>query len=153
MALPIRPNNPNIPIPNTTFSSPLNAYVNGPYFPVVMGTGIDITTPGKVADLNNSGLLEFNGAVGDVNLLAGPGIAVTEVDNDFTIDNTGVISLIAGTNIQISGSNGTYTISSTDAQTGTVTSVGTGVGLTGGPITTSGTISLDVSGVTPGSYT
>ena len=153
MALPIRPNNPNIPIPNTTFSSPLNAYVNGPYFPVVMGTGIDITTPGKVADLNNAGLLEFNGAVGDVNLVAGPGIAVTEVDNDFTIDNTGVISLIAGTNIQISGSNGTYTISSTDAQTGTVTSVGTGVGLTGGPITTSGTISLDVSGVTPGSYT
>ena len=153
MALPIRPNNPNIPIPNTTFSSPLNAYVNGPYLPVVMGTGIDITTPGKVADLNNAGLLEFNGAVGDVNLVAGPGIAVTEVDNDFTIDNTGVISLIAGTNIQISGSNGTYTISSTDAQTGTVTSVGTGVGLTGGPITTSGTISLDVSGVTPGSYT
>lgn len=35
--------------------------------------------------------------------------------------------------------------------TGTVTSVATGTGLTGGPITTTGTISLDISGVTAGS--
>jgi hypothetical protein len=33
-----------------------------------------------------------------------------------------------------------------------VTSVSTGAGLTGGPITGDGTISLDTSGVTPGSY-
>lgn len=36
---------------------------------------------------------------------------------------------------------------------GTVTSVDTGVGLTGGPITTSGTIDLENTAVTPGSYT
>lgn len=36
---------------------------------------------------------------------------------------------------------------------GTVTSVDTGTGLTGGPITTSGTISLANTAVTPGSYT
>lgn len=36
---------------------------------------------------------------------------------------------------------------------GTVTAVGTGTGLTGGPITTSGTISIDVTGVSAGSYT
>lgn len=36
---------------------------------------------------------------------------------------------------------------------GTVTSVGTGTGLTGGPITTTGTISLANTAVTPGSYT
>lgn len=36
---------------------------------------------------------------------------------------------------------------------GTVTSVGTGTGLTGGPITTSGTIDLANTAVTPGSYT
>lgn len=36
---------------------------------------------------------------------------------------------------------------------GTVTSVGTGVGLTGGPIISSGTISLANTTVTPGSYT
>lgn len=37
--------------------------------------------------------------------------------------------------------------------TGTVTSVGTGTGLTGGPITTTGTIDLANTAVTPGSYT
>ncbi|MEI6348558.1 MAG: tail fiber domain-containing protein [Bacteroidota bacterium] len=36
---------------------------------------------------------------------------------------------------------------------GTLTSVATGTGLTGGPITTTGTISLATSGVTAGSYT
>lgn len=36
---------------------------------------------------------------------------------------------------------------------GTVTQVDTGTGLTGGPITTSGTISLTDTGVTPGLYT
>jgi len=36
---------------------------------------------------------------------------------------------------------------------GTVTTVGTGTGLTGGPITTTGTISLANTAVTPGSYT
>lgn len=36
---------------------------------------------------------------------------------------------------------------------GSVTSVDTGVGLTGGPITTSGTIDLEDTAVTPGAYT
>lgn len=36
--------------------------------------------------------------------------------------------------------------------TGSVTSINTGVGLIGGPITTSGIIALDNTGVTPGSY-
>ena len=39
------------------------------------------------------------------------------------------------------------------ANTGTVTNVSTGTGLTGGPITSSGTISLDNTTVTAGSYT
>ena len=39
------------------------------------------------------------------------------------------------------------------AGAGTVTSVGTGTGLTGGPITSSGTISLANTAVSPGSYT
>lgn len=40
-----------------------------------------------------------------------------------------------------------------DPTSGTVTEVDTGTGLTGGPITTSGTISLANTAVTPGSYT
>lgn len=39
------------------------------------------------------------------------------------------------------------------AASGTVTSIGTGTGLTGGPITSSGTIALADTAVTPGSYT
>ena len=39
------------------------------------------------------------------------------------------------------------------ANTGTVTSVATGTGLSGGPITTTGTVSLANTAVTPGSYT
>jgi hypothetical protein len=43
--------------------------------------------------------------------------------------------------------------SSGTSGTGTVTNVATGTGLTGGPITTTGTISLANTAVTPGSYT
>lgn len=50
--------------------------------------------------------------------------------------------------IEVSLSNG-----SAGGGTGTVTSVGTGTGLTGGPITTSGTIGLANTAVAPGSYT
>jgi hypothetical protein len=41
----------------------------------------------------------------------------------------------------------------TSSTTGTVTSVATGTGLTGGPITSSGTIALANTAVTAGSYT
>lgn len=50
-------------------------------------------------------------------------------------------------------------VGATDAEwipvsgTGTVTSVGTGTGLTGGPITAAGTIALADTAVTPGAYT
>lgn len=50
-------------------------------------------------------------------------------------------------------SNGTNMFLAMAAGSGTVTSVATGTGLTGGPITTTGTIALDVTAVTPGSYT
>lgn len=44
-------------------------------------------------------------------------------------------------------------VSAIGGGSGTVTSVATGTGLTGGPITTSGTVSLANTAVTPGSYT
>lgn len=43
-------------------------------------------------------------------------------------------------------------VSSTGSGGGTVTQINTGAGLTGGPITTTGTIGLSNTGVTPGSY-
>ena len=62
--------------------------------------------------------------------------------------------LIAGAGISIDYTTGT--ISATGGGgggSGTVTLVNTGAGLTGGPITTSGTISLTTTAVTPGTYT
>lgn len=56
-----------------------------------------------------------------------------------------------GTTITVSV-DGTLTVVG-GGTSGTVTSVATGTGLTGGPITTTGTISLATTSVTPGSYT
>jgi len=65
----------------------------------------------------------------------------------------GVIA--GGTTSQVlaKASNTDYDMQWVSAGAGTVTSVGTGTGLTGGPITGSGTIDLADTAVTPGSYT
>ena len=68
-------------------------------------------------------------------------------------NGTATPSLVAGSNVTITGTWPNQTIASTAGGTGTVTSVATGTGLTGGPITTSGTIALANTAVTPGAYT
>ena len=68
MALPNPPQNPNTPIPNDPFSAPLNPFVCGPYFPVAVSAGIDMTTGATVPQLVND--------VGNV-IAAGPGIALS----------------------------------------------------------------------------
>lgn len=83
-----------------------------------------------------------------------------------TITNTGVTQLTAGTGIVLSGNTGNITISSTggngNGSGGTVTSISivgansnARITAAGSPITTSGTITLDLanSGVTAGTYT
>ena len=64
---------------------------------------------------------------------------------------TATPALVAGTNVSITGSWPNQTINSTSS--GTVTSVATGTGLTGGPITSTGTVALANTAVTPGAYT
>ena len=59
-------------------------------------------------------------------------------------------NLTAGAGITITNGAGSITIAA--PQVGTVTSVATGTGLTGGPITSTGTISLDNTAVSAGSY-
>jgi len=68
---------------------------------------------------------------------------------------TGQGVIAGGTTSQVlaKASNTDYDMQWVSAGAGTVTSVGTGTGLTGGPITSSGTIDLADTTVTPGSYT
>lgn len=66
---------------------------------------------------------------------------------------TATPAIVAGTNVTVSGSWPNQTVNATASGSGTVTSVATGTGLTGGPITTSGTVALANTAVTAGSYT
>lgn len=68
-----------------------------------------------------------------------------------TTSGTGVV--LTQTSRRICNCDGTNIVFSDDAGGGTVTSIATGTGLSGGPITASGTISLANTAVTPGSYT
>jgi hypothetical protein len=82
-------------------------------------------------------------------LTAGAGIDLTNASGNFTIKNTGVLGLTAGANVTITETtpgSGNFTIASTGGGgggSGTVTSITAGFGLTGGQITTSGTIAVD----------
>lgn len=98
------------------------------------------------------------------NVVAGNGISVAVANNTATVTNTGVLGIVQGTgNIMISNVAGVYTISIGNAATGmgTVTSVNVSpvstsrIVCSGGPITTYGTISVDLAttGVFAGTYT
>jgi hypothetical protein len=97
------------------------------------------------------------GTVTSVNLTAGTGISVSggpiTSSGSITVVNTApdqVVSLTAGTNVTITGTYPSFTIAATGGGgggSGTVTSVDasggtTGLSFTGGPITTSGTLTL-----------
>lgn len=100
--------------------------------------------------------LSSGGTVTSVNLTAGTGISVSggpiTTSGSINVVNTApdqVVSLTAGTNVTITGTYPSFTIAATGGGggSGTVTSVdgsggSTGLTLTGGPITTSGTLTL-----------
>lgn len=96
---------------------------------------------------------------------AGEGVSVdaNSSTGTVTITNTGVTNIIAGTGITIDNANGNVTISSNGGGNGgggTVTSVGLApvstsrLTVTGSPVVSSGTMSVDLaaSGVTAGTY-
>jgi hypothetical protein len=150
MAFPTPPN-PNQPIPNNPFYyPPTNRLEGGDQGLVTIGLGLTITPEGV---LNATGL----GPVSAVtNLVAGTGLAVDNNTGNVLITNTGVVTLNPGSGIAISGSNGNYTITNTLPATptsGTVYQIDAGTGLSGGTITTSGTIALTNTGVAPATYT
>jgi hypothetical protein len=73
----------------------------------------------------------------------GTGLATTPSNGQIDIGNGSGFTrttITAGTNISVTNGAGTITIANTSTATGTVTSVATGNGLSGGTITTTGTL-------------
>lgn len=122
---------------------------------------ITVDTYGRVTSIANATSV---GTVTSVGIVSGAGIQVTSspitTSGNIKITNIGVTRLIAGSGIQLSGATGAITVSATGAGVGSVTSVdvvpvsNTRLVSTGGPITSNGTISLDLanSGATSGTY-
>jgi hypothetical protein len=140
MGLPT-PFNPNASIPNNPFYGTQSFYLSGWQGPLIIGAGLNVQY--ATSTLNASG----GGAAGAVNqIIAGTGISVSPAGGtgNVIVNNAGVTQLVAGAGIAISASTGSVTISSTSAG-GSVTLINSGSGLTGGPITTSGTLSLNYS--------
>jgi hypothetical protein len=142
MALPIS-FNPNQPIPNDPFYSPTTYIVQGAYNPLIVGAGLSVDQFGVISSVGGGG--------GVNTLIAGLGIGLSGPTGNVTVSNTGVTSIVPGPGISASAGTGTVTLSA--IALGTVTTVSTGAGLTGGPITVSGTIALANTAVTPGTYT
>ena len=90
-------------------------------------------------------------------LTAGTAISVTNAAGAVTVTNTApdqTVAISSGTGISVTGTYPNFTVTNTSPSSGgTVTSVATGTGLTGGPITSTGTISLANTTVSAGSYT
>jgi hypothetical protein len=109
------------------------------------GTGISVTG----SPITTSGTLNITNTAPDqtVSIASGTGISATGTYPAFTVTNTLpdlTVALTAGTGISTTGTYPNFTITNTSPSSGgTVTSVATGTGLTGGPITSSGTISID----------
>lgn len=109
-----------------------------------------ITINGTSQDLTTDRTYNV-GTVTSVGATAGTGISVSgspiTSSGSFTITNTApdqTVALTAGTGISIAGTYPSFTITnSSPSSGGTVTSVGSGYGLSGGPITSSGTLLVD----------
>lgn len=104
------------------------------------GTGISITEGAGSITIANSGVTQAT---------AGTGISVSSGTGNVTITNTApdqTVSLTGAGTTSISGTYPNFTITSNDEFDGTVTSVaataGTGISVTGSPITSSGTLTI-----------
>jgi hypothetical protein len=143
MALPYPPVNPNYPIPNNPFYYPESWYLQGPGSPLVVGSGLSVSSTGTIS---SSG----GGGGGVTSLTTGPGLLASGSTGNILLVNTGILDIVPSTGIALTIASGVATIAATN--TGTVSLVNTGAGLSGGPISSVGTIALTNTGVTPGVY-
>lgn len=106
---------------------------------------------GRITNIANGTAV---GTVTSIGVTPGLGIQVTgspvTTSGNITVTNTGVTRLIAGGGISLSGGNGNVTVST--SVNGTVTSVGINsstLQITGGPITTAGSIGVNIGANVP----
>ena len=138
----------------TTVAFPITI-TGGLPIPAGPGTGQLIIALGGILQ-TPSDAFTFNNSTGTITFTAAPpaGISFSGYVGGSAL---GVTQIIAGTNVTVSpaGGTGAVTINASGGGGGggTVTNVATGTGLTGGPITTTGTISLANTTVAAGSYT
>lgn len=116
------------------------------------GTNVSITNAPGAITINATD--QYVGTVTSVNLTAGTGISVSggpiTTSGSINVVNTApdqIVSLTGAGTTSITGTYPNFTITSNDAYVGTVTSVDvsggtTGLSFSGGPITTSGTITM-----------
>lgn len=131
---------------------------------IVAGTNVTVTGTWPNQTVNASGTVTsvaasvptFLSVTGSPITTSGT-LAITYSGTALPIANGGTgtanPALVAGTNITISGTWPNQTINSSGGGSGTVTSIIAGTGLTGGTITTTGTVALATTAATAGSYT
>jgi len=120
---------------NKTIDASLNTLSNIP------NAALSFSTISGVSLGNNLFALTIGSGLGGVSYNGSAAITITNTAPDQ------LVTLTQGGTTTITGTYPNFTISSSDQYAGTVTSVGTGTGLTGGPITTTGTISFSVPAV------
>jgi hypothetical protein len=125
---------------------------------IAEGTNEYFTTAKARASVSAGTGISYNSTTGvitnaapdqTVALTSGTGISTSGTYPNFTVTNTApdqTVSITgAGTSV-VTGTYPNFTVTSTDSTTGTVTSVaataGTGISVTGSPITTSGTLNI-----------
>jgi hypothetical protein len=125
--------NPENPIPNGPFSYPQSDYLQGPWFPLIIGSGLTV-------DLATSTISATGGGGGGVTqIVAGAGVSVSPVGGTgvVTISATGggggVTQIIAGTGITVSpvGGTGAVTINATGGGSVTWATLGDKTGASG----------------------
>jgi len=108
---------------------------------------VTVDTYGRITNIANN---TVSGTVTSVSITPGTGVQVTtsgvpNVNPGFTVINTGVTRVSAGSGIQVSSGNGNVTISTTPVAAVTSVSVAsTSLTVTGSPITGSGTITVEL---------
>ncbi len=107
---------------------------------VTGSTGLSVVQANDTVALTNTGV---------TSLTAGTGISVSGATGGVTVTNTApdqVVSITGAGTTTVTGTYPNFTVTSNDQYVGTVTSVaataGTGISITGSPITTSGTLNI-----------